>query len=125
MTRTFYAKQVNPEAEHADSDDDAPPPPARHDSGGAHVGAVGHTSGGPRGSSARRASSALAPTQSVEPDDDVDMDAAGPSGSVDGDSGSARGGGIIKRGSYMKNGPTVYKLVKPVFKNIKEAKAKE
>lgn len=109
MTRTFYAKHTNTGDDHAESDDELPlPPPAPSLNRSA--------------SSARRGSSALAPTaQSVEPDDDGDI--GGPSGSVEGES-RAYGAGI-KRGSYMKNGPTTYKLIKPVLKSIKDARAKE
>lgn len=54
-------------------------------------------------------------------EEDVDM--GGPSAaSADGDSVAGK---IKKRGSYMKDGPTVYKLIKPVLKTIKEAKSRE
>jgi hypothetical protein len=65
------------------------------------------------------------PEQEDPPASASGVEAAGARGqSIDGDSlpGSARRG---KRGSYMKDGPTVYKLVKPLLKTIKEAKAKE
>lgn len=59
---------------------------------------------------------------SVEPED-VDM--GGPStGSADGDSNTG-GRQPKRRGTYMKDGPTVYKLLKPVLKAIKETQAKE
>jgi hypothetical protein len=56
----------------------------------------------------------------MEPDDDDDEDDG-----MDGSGGGSRHGPGIKRGTYMKNGPTVYKLVKPVLKIIKETKARE
>jgi hypothetical protein len=30
-----------------------------------------------------------------------------------------------KRGSYMKDGPTVYKLIKPILKSIQNTKSRE
>jgi hypothetical protein len=60
-----------------------------------------------------------------------EAETGGPSGaSADGGEGDATGaqqgsGRFRKRGSYMKDGPTVYKLVKPILKAIKEASAKE
>lgn len=56
-------------------------------------------------------------------DDDVDM--GGPSGSADGESNAGGSRSARKRGTYMRDGPTVYKQVKPVIKSIKEAKARE
>lgn len=56
----------------------------------------------------------------MEPEDHI----GGPSNqSIDGDSLTGNRG--RKRGSYMKDGPTVYKLVKPLLKLIKEAKSRE
>jgi len=52
-------------------------------------------------------------------------DAGGPSNaSADGEE-HALSGRFKKRGSYMKEGPTVYKLVKPILKAIKDAQSKE
>lgn len=68
-----------------------------------------------------------------EDDDDptsrgITADAASPAPATAGPStpaedGSGRTG--KKRGSYMKDGPTVYKLIKPCMRAIKEAKANE
>ena len=119
MTRDFYAKITNPDEEQHNSDDDAPPPaPARaasHTATGVPGDAAGSASGYRRASTTHRGSSAVG--QSVEPDDEEDGQG------VD-ENGQPSAGGI-KRGTYMKNGPTVYKLVKPVLKIIKETKAKE
>lgn len=62
----------------------------------------------------------LAPEPSVDVED-VEM--RGPSESVEGDTPAS--GHKRRRGAYMKDGPTVYKLIKPVLKAIKEAKARE
>lgn len=59
------------------------------------------------------------------------LEAAGPSGaSADGGEGEGTpaqpgSGRFRKRGSYMKDGPTVYKLVKPILKAIKDANSRE
>ena len=86
----------------------------------------------PQGASMSRDLSGRGDTSMEVDDGDAGGLGAGPSGtSVDGDSTAGAGGGSgstrrgLKRGSYMKDGPTVYKLVKPVLKIIKEAKAKE
>jgi hypothetical protein len=61
----------------------------------------------------------------------AEPDTAGPSGaSADGGEAETTGtqpgsGRFRKRGSYMKDGPTVYKLVKPILKAIKEANSRE
>ena len=64
---------------------------------------------------------------SVEGDEgDVDVEQGGPSAtSADGESNAAGGRTIRRRGTYMKDGPTVYKLIKPVLKAIKDAKSRE
>ena len=52
-------------------------------------------------------------------------DVGGPSNaSADGEE-NTPGGRFKKRGSYMKEGPTVYKLVKPIMKAIKDAQSRE
>ena len=108
MTRTFYAKTVNPEAEHHESEDEAPP--ARHTSSGPS--APGGANPDRRVSVYRRDSSAI-------PEEDEEHDAQG---TPNVGRQSMLG---VKRGSYMKNGPTVYKLVKPVMKIIKDTKSRE
>lgn len=50
-------------------------------------------------------------------------DGRGKSESVDMD--SAAGQAQRKKGGYMREGPTVYKLIKPVIKSIKDAKSLE
>jgi len=45
--------------------------------------------------------------------------------SADGESNAEGSRFIKKRGTYLKDGPSVYKLIKPVLKAIKEAKARE
>lgn len=114
MTRTFYLKITNPGEEQHDSEDEAPP--------AARARGVSST-GNRRESTTHRATSASAGAagQSMEPDDDDEDD----DGNEGGGHGGPRQGPGIKRGSYMKNGPTTYKLVKPVMKIIKETKARE
>lgn len=54
------------------------------------------------------------------------MDMGGPSNvSMDGESQGPGGKAGKKRGSYMKDGPTVYKLVRPVLAAIMSARSKE
>jgi len=103
MTRTFYSNVTSPEDPESDSEPevDEPSVPMRPDTSG----------------------------EGEEMDLDLgnEVDMGGPSTeSADGESNA---GGVgkppRKRGSYMKDGPTVYKLVKPVLKAIKEAKSLE
>ena len=62
----------------------------------------------------------------IPKDSEDDIDMGGPSNSVDGDSSADPASRLgKKRGSYMKDGPTVYKLIKPVLKLIRDAKSKE
>lgn len=109
MTRTFYSQQTTPDK--PDSDSDA------------------EQEGEPK----------VEPTPDVDEDGfdgygdgDVDMSGAGPSEAGDGtdghgdaDSTGVRSSVPRKRGTYMKDGPTVYKLIKPVLKAIKEARSVE
>ena len=59
--------------------------------------------------------------------EDVDMGEGPSNASADGESTAGATSSRLgkKRGGYMREGPTVYKLVKPVLKTIKEAKSKE
>jgi len=67
-----------------------------------------------------------APVQLPAPVESEEPDIGGPSNaSADGEEHTPGGGRFKKRGSYMKEGPTVYKLVKPILKAIKEAQSKE
>ena len=59
--------------------------------------------------------------QSVDPEDE---DTGGPS-SMNGDSVGLSSAKNARRGAYMKDGPTVYKLVKPVLKSIRDARSRE
>lgn len=78
----------------------------------------------------RRSSSSVVkgehrPSESVDPEEQ-DVDMGGPSNaSMDGENGGNSGRWGKKRGSYMKDGPTVYKLVRPVLNAIRSAKANE
>ncbi|KAK8850478.1 hypothetical protein IAR55_004396 [Kwoniella newhampshirensis] len=136
MTRTFYSQITSPETHKDEPDSEAEPdPPSK---------APSHQPGPsvpPQMTSSLTAKAeALTPGADEEADAegedvDVDMDAEGevdmarPStASVDGDESGAGGGlgkPVRKRGSYMRDGPTVYKLIKPVLRAIKEAKARD
>ncbi|ORX41076.1 Bromodomain-containing protein [Kockovaella imperatae] len=74
--------------------------------------------------------SGMADTSMEVDEGDVGGQEGGPSNaSMDGESQTGGAGSSgrkgIKRGAYMKDGPTVYKLVKPVLRMIKEAKARD
>jgi hypothetical protein len=56
------------------------------------------------------------------PAETEDVEMRGVSESVEGETATGR---KKKRGTYMRDGPTPYKLIKPVLKAIKEAKARE
>ncbi len=104
MTRTFYSEVTNPDKAESDSEAevDEPSVPMRIETSGEGEG------------------------EGEGEDVDMEINAGGPSAtSADGESNVGGGRFIKKRGSYMKDGPTVYKLVKPVLKAIKEAKARE
>ena len=65
---------------------------------------------------------------SAPPDVPMDVDVERPVGrgkseSVEGESAAAAA--QRKKGGYMREGPTVYKLIKPVLKSIKDAKSLE
>lgn len=96
IVRTFYANITNPgEAE----------PDSEHEDGP-----------GAGGSSAP-----------PDPPMDVDVEQVGVgrgiSESIEGESAAAAA--QRKKGGYMREGPTVYKLIKPVLKSIKDAKSLE
>lgn len=108
MTRNYYALQTTPDK--PDSDSDA------------------EQEGEPK---AEATPDVPEDTFNGYGDEDVDMSGAGPSeaGDADGagdmDSLGIKTNATRKRGSYMKDGPTVYKLIKPVLRAIKEARSHE
>ncbi|WVQ95513.1 hypothetical protein IAU59_002610 [Kwoniella sp. CBS 9459] len=116
MTRTYYASVTSPEKAKDDSESE-----------GEHE----------QPSTSRRNTTRSAEPAVPKEEDDGDVDAEGeddPEGDVDmeatpqadgEDAPASTGRAGRKRGSYMKDGPSVYKLIKPVLKSIKEAKSND
>lgn len=116
---------TQPETNQPDSEDDAGPSTSikRHVS----------SSSRPEPKSEPERTASLAPTPAAE---DVEMSME-PEGSMTGGQGGMSGTGatggsfngdsssIRRRGTYMKDGPTVYKLVKPVLRAIRDARSRE
>lgn len=96
--RTFYANITNPGEAEPDSD---------HEEAASSV--------PPPAASATPVQADI----SMEVDDEVDL--RGTSEGMDGESAMSK----KRRGGYMREGPTVYKLLKPVLKSIKDAKSLE
>ncbi|KAL7422928.1 hypothetical protein Q5752_002225 [Cryptotrichosporon argae] len=115
FTRTFYDRETAPRA----------PVPASTSSPVAAAIVAASVAMADADASGSRDNSLAPPTPGDqdaegEPDDaadDREASAAADGGDADGVNKSGR-----KRGSYMKDGPTVYKLLKPVLKAIKELK---
>lgn len=103
MTRTFQNKVTQPDVHHSDSEDEPAPGP----------------SDTRRGSSAMKLASASVEVE----EEDVEMGGGPSNASMDGSTMESKG--IRRRGTYMKDGPTVYKLVKPVLKAIRDARSRE
>ena len=109
ITKSYYdaatgPAKVEPESEAEPKEESAPAPSAEPESPARSA----------RGDTSMEVDDVEAPPMEV-----------GPSNSADGDSYAGGGRSGRKRGTYMKDGPTVYKLVKPVLKAIKEAQAQE
>lgn len=100
VVRTFYADITNPGEAEPDSDHEE------------------LTSSVPPNADGAATTAAQA---DVSMDVDEEHDPRGVSEGMDGESGMSK----KKRGGYMREGPTVYKLIKPVLKSIKEAKSLE
>ncbi|OCF31781.1 hypothetical protein I316_06588 [Kwoniella heveanensis BCC8398] len=115
MTRTYYASITSPEKIREESESE-----------GEHE----------QPTTSKSDTKQIAMPVVTKQEDDADMDAEGeddPEGDVDmetaaqaeGEAPSTAGRAGRKRGSYMKDGPSVYKLIKPVLKNIKETKSND
>ncbi|WWD08343.1 hypothetical protein V865_006455 [Kwoniella europaea PYCC6329] len=96
MTRVYYTTITSPDKVKEESDSEG-----EHDL--------------PRGAT-------MQPTASAEGYAEADADADADGEDVDEDAEVKR---TRRRGQYMKDGPSVYKLIKPVLKAIKEARAKD
>ena len=102
MVRTFHLSVTHPDKKDTDSEAE------------------------PDGSSVPMRVSVSGEAEEEGEDADVEVDRGGRSNaSADGESNTDGRSMKKQRGTYMKDGPTVYKLVKPVLKVIKDAKARE
>ncbi|WWD20660.1 hypothetical protein CI109_105136 [Kwoniella shandongensis] len=133
MTRTFYSQTTHPEKHKEESDSEAEPdlPTKRSISQSLPSAPIETVTAKAEALAAEAYDDVDAEGEiDVEVDADGDVDMARPStASVDGDEPPTTGGGhekrARKRGSYMRDGPTVYKLIKPVLKAVREAKARD
>lgn len=115
LVRNFYTDSTNPQKAESDSEPEEEPTAevVMEEEMGEDGDADGDADGDGEGEGEGDA----------EAEVEMDANGAGPS-----DPGLTRGGRVRRmrrRGGYMKDGPTVYKLVKPVLKAIKDAKARE
>jgi hypothetical protein len=134
MTKTFYTQTTTPGAESGSEHDEEPEPaaaaaPSRSAQKPTQTAPTTATAPATATAGSGSASAQRRPEPSASASverEDVDM--GGPSNaSADGndDTPGARGRAGVKRGSYMKDGPTVYKLVKPILKAIRETRSRE
>jgi hypothetical protein len=102
LTRDYYAHVTSPDQAHSESEHEDEPVAA----------------------SAAMIADTSNEIDGVEAGDWEEGEAGPSNGSLDGAS-NADGTKRRRRGAATKEGPTVYRLIKPVMKAIREAKAKE
>ncbi len=107
MTRTFYADATSRQTqmqEHPDSESEQEREPSTTFQ---------------RGTASQSVEVDAGPEEEPEGEEEHGEETA-PGSGVD-----LKGRRVRKRGSYMKDGPSVYKLIKPVVRAIKELKSSE
>ncbi|WWC72539.1 uncharacterized protein I206_106501 [Kwoniella pini CBS 10737] len=124
MTRVYYADVLNPDRVKEESDSEG-----EHDVGSTshvqptsatsvEVGAEVEGEGDAEGEDEE-----VDAEGEVDPEGDIEMEDITTTGNTSGVPTKIKR--VRRRGAYMKDGPSVYKLIKPVLRAIKEAKARD